>query len=258
MDMREGTELSTASKETKSIDEIKYELALAYRIMANEGVVDTFGHVSARHPERSDRYFLSRSRAPELVEPDDLVEYDLDSVPVSPSNLAPYSERVIHGEIYKARPDVMAVCHHHAEAFMPLIVTKRDYVPVVHLGSVGGQDLPWWDQRAKFGDTNYLVVNPEEGASLAEALGDKMMVLMNRHGVTVAGTSLIDLTFRCVYSCRNAEFQRLAELSGEIDPLSQGDVDAGSSDDGMTTGHMRAWEHWTVRLQKDNWLPPRP
>ena len=69
---------------------------------------------------------------------------------------------------------------------MPLIVTKRDYVPVVHLGSVGGQDLPWWDQRAKFGDTNYLVVNPEEGASLAEALGDKMMVLMNRHGVTVA------------------------------------------------------------------------
>ena len=164
--------MSSAAGEAKSLEETKYDLALAYRILANEGVLDTFGHVSVRHPERPDRYFLSRSRAPELVEPDDLIEYDLESVPVSPSNMEPYSERVIHGEIFKARPDVMAVCHHHADAFMPLIVTKTDYVPVVHLGSVGGQNPPWWDQRANFGDTNYLVVNSEEGGSLAEALGD--------------------------------------------------------------------------------------
>ena len=250
--------MSSVAEDTKSVEETKYDLALAYRILANEGVLDTFGHVSVRHPERPDRYFLSRSRAPELVEPDDLIEYDLDSVPVSPSNLEPYSERVIHGEIFKARPDVMAVCHHHAEAFMPLIITQRDYVPVVHLGSVGGMTPPWWDQRAKFGDTNYLVVKPEEGGSLAEALGSHMMVLMNRHGVTVAGSNLIDLAFRCIYSCRNAEFQTQAELSGEIDPLSKGDVEAGSGTGGMTRGHRRAWEHWTVRLEQKNWLPPKP
>lgn len=250
--------MSSAAGEAKSLEETKYDLALAYRILANEGVLDTFGHVSVRHPERPDRYFLSRSRAPELVEPDDLIEYDLESVPVSPSNMEPYSERVIHGEIFKARPDVMAVCHHHADAFMPLIVTKTDYVPVVHLGSVGGQNPPWWDQRANFGDTNYLVVNSEEGGSLAEALGDHMMVMMNRHGVTVAGSNLIDLVFRCVYSCRNAEYQTQASLSGDIDPLTKGDVDAGSGGGGMNRGYMRAWEHWTVRLAKNNWLPPKP
>lgn len=243
---------------SSSLEEIKYDLALAYRILANEGVLDTFGHVSVRHPERPDRYFLSRSRAPELVEPDDLIEYDLDSVEIVSSNLPPYSERVIHGEIFKARPDVMAVCHHHAAAFMPLIITQTGYTPVVHLGSVGGHNPPWWDQRATFGDTNYLVVKPDQGRSLAEALGSHMMVLMNRHGVTVAGTNLSDLVFRCVYSCRNAEFQAQAALSGEIDPLSEGDIEFGSRIGGMTTGHSRAWEHWTVRLEKNNSLPPKP
>tara|TARA_B100000700_G_scaffold19891_1_gene19427 strand:+ start:805 stop:1539 length:735 start_codon:yes stop_codon:yes gene_type:complete len=239
------------------VEEIKYDLALAYRILANEGVLDTFGHVSVRHPENHDRFFLSRSRAPELVEPDDLIEYDLESVPVTTSNLAPYSERVIHGEIFKARPDVMAVCHHHAAAFMPLIITQKDYTPVIHLGSVGGQNPPWWDQRAEFGDTNYLVVKPEEGRSLAKALDSHMMVMMNRHGVTAVGTDLCDLAFRCVYSCRNAEFQTQAELSGKIDPLSRGDIAFGSGSGGFKIGHVRAWEHWTVRLQRSDWLPPR-
>lgn len=242
---------------SNAVEAIKYDLALAYRILANEGVLDTFGHVSVRHPENPDHYFLSRSRAPELVEPGDLIEYDLDSEPVSPSNLPPYSERVIHGEIYKARPDVMAVCHHHAAAFMPLIIAQTDYTPVFHLGSVGGDSPPWWDQRASFGDTNYLVVKPEEGGSLAEALSDHMMVMMNRHGVTVAGSNLCDLAFRCVYSCRNAEFQVQANQNGEIDPLSKGDIALGSKEGSLTRGHARAWEHWTARLQRNNWLPPK-
>jgi len=235
---------------------MKYDLALANRILANEGVLDTFGHVSVRHPDRPDRYFLSRSRAPELVEPGDLIEYDLDSVAVSPSNLTPYLERPIHGEIFKARPDVMAVCHHHAAAFMPLIITQTNYIPVIHQGAVGGHNLPWWDQRALFGDSNYLVVKAEQGHSLAEALGGNMMVLMNRHGVTVAGTSLQDLAFRCVYSCRNAQFQVQAGPSAKLDLLSTGDIEINSRSRN-TTGTTRAWEHWTIRLQKDNWLPPK-
>ena len=145
------------------------ELAIANRIVANEGVLDAFGHVSMRHPDHPNRYFLARSRAPELVEPSDLIEYDLDSQPLRDLGLAQYSERVIHGEIYKARPDVMAVCHHHAAAFMPLIATGADYVPVFHLGAAGGSRPPYWDQHDEFGDTNMLVVRPEEGASLARA-----------------------------------------------------------------------------------------
>lgn len=240
-----------------TVEEIKYDVALANRILAHEGVLDSFGHVSARHPERSDSYLLSRSRAPELVEPADILEYDLDSGPVLASPPPLYSERVIHGEIYKARPDVIAVCHHHADAFMPLVIARADYVPVFHLGAVGGEKPPYWDQRDEFGDTNMLVVKPEEGASLARALGGHSMVLMRRHGVTAVGASIRELVFRCYYSAKNARYQVEVGAVGKVDPLSPGEIEHGSGIGRATTGHARAWEHWTTRLARANWLPPR-
>src|SRR5574338_324382 len=119
-----------------TLPEARRELALASRIAVNEGVLDTFGHISMRHPDNPKRYFLSRSSAPDMVTADSLIEYDLDSQAVRPHDHAEYSERVIHGEIYKARPDVMAICHHHSPTFMPLLATGTDYVPVYHLGAV--------------------------------------------------------------------------------------------------------------------------
>ena len=114
--------------------EIRRELSLANRIVANEGVLDAFGHVSKREPGKPDRYLLSRSRSPQLVAPEDFIEYDLDSNPVREPGNTQYSERVIHGEIYKARPDVMSVCHHHAPDFMPLLVTGTiGYCPLYRL-----------------------------------------------------------------------------------------------------------------------------
>jgi Class II Aldolase and Adducin N-terminal domain len=119
-------ETPVASKLMKA----RHELALANRIAANEGVLDTFGHASMRHPDNPNRYFLSRSSAPSLVTAQGSIEYDLDSRPLSEANVGQYTEPMIHGEIYKARPDVMAVCHHHAPSFMPLLITGTDYVPV--------------------------------------------------------------------------------------------------------------------------------
>src|SRR3569623_395909 len=138
-----------AVKETSlanPLNEALRDLAVANRMCANEGVLDAFGHVSMRHPDNPNRYFLSRSRAPQLVEPADLIEYDLDSRPIR-------------------EPDAMSVCHHHAPAFMPLIATGTDYVPVFHLGAGGGIRPPYWDQHDEFGDTNMLVIKPEEGGS---------------------------------------------------------------------------------------------
>jgi len=226
------------------------ELATANRIVANEGVLDAFGHVSMRHPDNPNRYFLSRSRAPELVEPDDLIEYDLDSQPVREPGSSQYSERVIHGEIYKARPDVMSVCHHHAPAFMPLLATSADYVPVFHLGAVGGIRPPFWDQHDEFGDTNMLVVKPEEGASLARALGEHNMVLMRRHGVTAVGANVKDCVFRCIYSARNAEYQVQAVAIGTVSSLSHGEAELCGKISTSTTGLVRAWEYWSVRLAR--------
>ncbi len=242
------------------LTEARIELALANRIVANEGVIDAFGHVSMRHPDNPNHYFLSRSRAPELVEPDDFIEYDLDSNPVrDPGNTGQYSERVIHGEIFKARPDVMAVCHHHAPAFMPLIANSIDYVPVFHLGAVGGIRPPFWDQQEEFGDTNMLVVKPAEGASLAKAMGQNNMVLMRRHGVTVVGTSVKDCIFRCVWSTRNAAYQvQSLAIGTNIASLTPGETELAGQVSSKTTGLTRSWEYWSVRVAKSGGALPAP
>ena len=229
--------------------EAHHELALANRIVANEGVIDAFGHVSMRHPDNPNRYLLSRSRAPELVTAEDFIEYDINSQPLRDPGVGQYSERVIHGEIYKARPEVNSVCHHHCPAFMPLLATGTDYMPIFHLGAVGGIRPPFWDQRDEFGDTNMLVVKPEEGASLARALGKHWIVLMMRHGVTVAGISVRDCVFRSVYSARNAEYQvRALTIGSEIATLSPGETKLAGQISAKTTGLMRSWEYWSMRI----------
>ncbi|MGB8429057.1 MAG: class II aldolase/adducin family protein [Pseudolabrys sp.] len=229
--------------------EAHHELALANRIVANEGVIDAFGHVSMRHPDNPNRYLLSRSRAPELVTAEDFIEYDINSQPLRDPGVGQYSERVIHGEIYKARPEVNSVCHHHCPAFMPLLATGTDYMPIFHLGAVGGIRPPFWDQRDEFGDTNMLVVKPEEGASLARALGKHWIVLMMRHGVTVAGISVRDCAFRSVYSARNAEYQvRALTIGSEIATLSPGETKLAGQISAKTTGLMRSWEYWSMRI----------
>src|SRR5438094_870941 len=102
---------------------LRHELAVANRILANEGIIDAFGHISVRNPKDPNRYFISRHRASELVEPSDILEMTLDSKPVVPTNVRLYSEMVIHGEIYKVRPDVNSVCHHHAPSVLPFCAT---------------------------------------------------------------------------------------------------------------------------------------
>lgn len=241
----------------QSLDEVRYELALANRMVAHEGVLDAFGHVTARHPNNPGRYLMSRSRAPELVEPGDIYEFTLDSEPVNlPAGVRPYGERVIHGEIYKARPDVTAVCHHHSPAFMPYCVSGEEVVPVYHLGAVIGAKAPFWDQRDDFGDTNLLVIKPEEGASLARALGPHWVVVMRRHGATVAGRTLREVVFRTIYSCRNAEYLTQGRILGTPSPLNPREIER-AADYNLAAGPVaRAWEYWSMRLEKEGELPP--
>lgn len=237
--------------------DLRHELAVANRILGHEGVLDAFGHVSVRHPGDPGRYLLPRSRSPELIEPADILEFTLDSAPLEPPKVQLYSERVIHGEIYKARPDVMAVCHHHAPAVMPFCVTGEPLVPVFHLGATIGAEVPFWDSLDEFGDTNLLVVKPEEGASLARALGPHSLVLMRRHGATVVGASLRELVFRSIYSCLNAVYLSEGKKMGKVGALTPGEIEMAGAINKIPSVPLRTWEYWATRLAKRGGMPPR-
>ena len=233
------------------------ELALANRILAHEGVLDAFGHVSVRHPTDPGRYLLSRSRSPLLIEPDDILEFTLDSEPVRPPKVHLYAERVIHGCIYQARRDVIAVCHHHAPAIMPFAIAGKPIVPVFHLGATVGEDIPFWDQYEEFGATNLLVVKPEEGHSLARALGAHPAVLMNRHGATVVGGGLKELVSRSIFMCQNADYQLRALALGTPDVLRSGEVKLAGALGLLPNVVGRTWEYWSMRLEAAGGMPPR-
>ncbi len=241
-----------------SLAAMREELAVANRILAHEGIVDAFGHISARHPTDSGRFLISRHRAPELVQPEDILEYTLDTEPVHPTSFRHYGERVIHGCIYQARPDVMAVCHHHAPSVMPYAISRAALVPVYHLGASMGFKVPFWDSRDDFGDTALVVVKPEEGRSLAKTLGEGWTVLMGRHGATVAGTSIRQTVFRTIFSAKNAELQTQAHLLGHVEALSEKEVELAAAYNLRPGPQERAWDYWVKRLNDAEARVARP
>lgn len=239
-----------------TLAQMREELSIANRILSNEGILDAFGHVSVRHPSNPGRFLLSRHRAPELVDPPDILEFTLDAEPVQPTNLRLYGERVIHGCIYQARPDVLAVCHHHAPAIMAYSISRAPLVPVFHLGATMGFPVPYWDSRDDFGDTSLLVVKPEEGHSLAKALGQSWTVLMGRHGATVAGRSIREVVFRTIYSCKNAELQTQAHGLGHVERLTPREAELAAAYNLRPGPIERAWEYWLRRMYKAYGIAP--
>ena len=222
------------------------ELVTANRILARESVVDAFGHVSIRHPDAPDRYVMSRARAPECIEPEDLMEFSLEGTPIEPAGRTPYAERHIHGAIYEARPDIHAVVHNHSPSVIPFGITATPLRPVMHMCASMGTHIPVWDSRTHFGDTNLLVTDMEKARDLAAGLGGRPVALMRGHGCVVAGTSLRDVVFNSVYLERNAELQLKASALGPITFLSDGEVEAVLRTRSSFT-FERAWEYWCHR-----------
>jgi ribulose-5-phosphate 4-epimerase/fuculose-1-phosphate aldolase len=222
-------------------------LATANAILAREGVLDAFGHVSIRNPTNPSTMYLARSLAPELVIESDILEFDLSAEPVGPCDVPLYSERVIHAAIYRMRPDVNAICHHHAPPILPFCLSSLTLRVVTQLGATIGSKVPMWDQRDDFGATNHLVTEPQQAMSLARSLGPYSMVLMKRHGATVVASNLRELTFRAIYSCRDAELQLRALQYGSIDTFSNEEIDLAGRFPEATIA--RAWNLWRTRLR---------
>lgn len=229
--------------------DVRIEMVRATRMLVNEGVMDAFGHVSVRVPGEPGGYLMSRACAPNLITMQDILEFTLDSEPVNPSKTQLFAERVIHGEIYKSRPDVMAIVHCHPTPLLPFCISGMPLVPVFLMGATIGPEVPFWDQRDEFGDTSLLVVKPEEGRSLATALGRCSIVLMKRHGATIVGADLQDLVFRAVYACRNAEAQASAHALGAVVALSAGEVERSGALCVRKGGFSaRTWDFWQQKL----------
>jgi HCOMODA/2-hydroxy-3-carboxy-muconic semialdehyde decarboxylase len=233
-----------------SLDVVIQDLVIANRILAKEEVVDAYGHISLRHPDNPKHFFLSRSVSPELVERDDIVELGLDGQPVRDEKRALYLERFIHAAIYEARPDIHAVVHAHAEDILPFGIAQATPLrPVIHSGSFIGAKVPVWDIADKFGDTNLLVTNMDQGRDLAKTLADNNVALMRGHGFASAGRSLIEVVRMSVYLPRNARaLLHAKQLGGEIKYLRQGEIDARNRGySPYSTETWRAWEYWASK-----------
>lgn len=222
-------------------------LVVAYRILAQQGVVDGFGHISARHNRSASRFLLSRSLAPELVTAADLIEFDLDGNAVDARGRALYSERFIHAEIYRARPDVRAVVHNHAPSLIPFGDSNIALRPMYHMAAFIGNGVPVFDIRKSFGMTDMLISDSAKGRALAQTLGDKTCVLMRGHGVAVVGPSIQHAVGRSIYLDVNARIQlQSMTLGGSMTYLDPQEAQK-MMDGGENGGYERPWELWKTK-----------
>jgi HCOMODA/2-hydroxy-3-carboxy-muconic semialdehyde decarboxylase len=220
------------------------DLVAANRILYQQGINDAFGHVSVRHDKNPNRFFLARSLAPELVTAGDLIEYDLESSPLNLNDREQYSERFIHSEIYKARPEVRAVVHNHSPDVIPFSVSTVKLRPIFHVAAFLRDGVPVFDIRSDFGMTDMLVTDVKKGRALALALADHAAVLMRGHGATVVGPSLPYAVGRSVYLSFNARLQAQAmALGGPVKYLDPQEAKA-YLDRGESRGYERPWESW--------------
>jgi HCOMODA/2-hydroxy-3-carboxy-muconic semialdehyde decarboxylase len=227
------------------------DLVAAYRVLAQHEILDGFGHVSSRHNQSANRFIMSRSLAPELVTAGDLIEFDLDGNAVDARGRALYSERFIHAEIYRARPDVKAVVHAHTPSLIPYGVTGVPLRPVFHMASFIGDGVPVFDIRKTFGMTDMLVSDAAKGRALAQTLGSKTCVLMRGHGVVVVGSSIPLAVGRSIYLDVNARTQTQAMALGGgkvtyLDPQEARKI----MEAGENRGYERAWELWKTKASR--------
>ena len=233
-------------------DRIEFRrLVAANRILANEEVVDAFGHVSVRDPENARRYVMARSRSPELVEYADLIRFEQDGRSLDPGDRVPYGERMIHGAIYETRSDVNAVVHNHAYPLLPFGITGTALEPMVHAASVIGSEVPIWDIAARFNETDMLVRSMEQGRDLAATLGGNTCVLMRGHGAVVAANSLKEAVMIAIYLKVNAEVQLQAMAIGTPRGLSDREVELSRATQFSPLPLDRAWEYFCVRAGVD-------
>lgn len=223
------------------------ELVIANHILANENVLDAYGHVSVRSSENPNHFFLARHMPAGLATADDVLEYDLDSRPVAPTDTVGYTERFIHGEIYRSRPDVVAIVHTHAAELVPFSASSVALRPISHMAAFLGEGVPKFEIRDAGGVTDLLIRTPQLGHALAQTLADKPAVLLRGHGAVIVGPSLHVAVGRAYYMAFNARLQAQAiALGGQVTYLNAGETMKAAAAD----GYERSWIFWRSRVKE--------
>jgi HCOMODA/2-hydroxy-3-carboxy-muconic semialdehyde decarboxylase len=236
--------LGPGTKETAD-PELIDDLVAANRILSEQGVVDGFGHVSARHAADPTHFLLARSMAPGLVTADDIMEFDLDGKALDPRGRTLYVERFIHSEIYKAHPGITAIVHSHSPSIIPFGVTSVPLRPIYHMSSFLAAGVPTFEIREAGGPaTDMLIRNPELGAALARRIGTSAVVLMRGHGNVVLGASVQQVVFRAIYTEINAKLQAEALRLGEGEVNFLNTEEAANATATNNAVLVRPWELW--------------
>jgi len=221
---------------------------LANRILANEEVLDAFGHVSVRNPENNKTFFQSRSLAPAFVTKDDILEIDLDGKVITKTDKKPYSERFIHSAILKARPDVNAVFHGHPHSVIPFSSTGVPIRPIAHFGGMFYEGIPLYDDYDV--SAGMLISSPEEGDRVARVMGKARALLLRDHGCNVVGESVPRMVMASIYLRDNAAIQQRALALGQPKYLSHEEARQAAKMMFSPMGLERAWGYWVDRAKK--------
>jgi ribulose-5-phosphate 4-epimerase/fuculose-1-phosphate aldolase len=223
------------------------DLAAASRILADQGVFDAAGHVSMRHPGHPERFLMSRSLAPQMITADDIMEFDIDSNPIDARGRNAFIERYLHGEIFRARPDVMAIAHSHSPSTIAFGLSNVPMRAMYHNAAFLAAGVPVFDIREKFGATDIVVSSAEKGAALAQVLADKPVALLRAHGMVATGPSLPVAVFRAIFTVTSANIQHQALALGG--PVAALDAEEGRLADVVNVQTVgRSWDLWRKRV----------
>jgi ribulose-5-phosphate 4-epimerase/fuculose-1-phosphate aldolase len=233
--------MSGSSSEVEPSADVIDDLVVANHIASDQGLVDGFGHLSARHDKNPDRYLLAHAVSPALVTAADIKEFTLDSDAVDGTRDGLYVERYIHGEIYKARPDVMAIVHSHSLSLVLFSVIGEPLKPVFHMSAFLHTGAPVFEIRESGGMTDMLIRTPELGVALAETLDDKRIVLMRGHGATIVGPTMRQTIFRSVFAMHNADVQERAKKYGGAKFMEPEEAEITFR---SLKAFNRAWDYW--------------
>ena len=231
------------------LSETLQEIVIANHILAHQGVVDAFGHVSVRHPEKPDHYLIARSLSPGLVTINDIMEFKLTGEAVAVDDRKPYAERHIHGAILEARADVNSVVHNHSDEVIPFSITQTPLRPLMHVTGVIGKHVPVWDIEDHFGSTSLLVTNMEQGRDLAEKMGNARVVLMRGHGCAITGASIKETVLTAIYTQVNAKIQLQSIPLGNVKYLSDEEIEKTPITLIGELAMERAWNYFAERAE---------